>query len=225
MSKIMTSPLFGIVLCIVAFQVGIIINKIVKIPVANPLLIAIGFVILILNVFHIPINDFQNGSNVINMLLGPVTAVLALTIYKQIEILKKNFWPVLVGCLVGSITSMTSSYLLCRLFGLGDQITASMIPKSVTTPIAMEISGNLNGITSITVAAVVLTGILGSIFAPLLIKVFYVKDSVAVGVAIGTSSHAVGTTKAIELGEIEGAMSGVAIGVAGILTVFLAAML
>lgn len=225
MTKVLASPLFGIVLCVLAYQIGIMINSKVKMPIANPLLISIILIIIFLMVFDIPLKQFQNGSNTINTLLGPVTALLAITIYRQFETLKKNFWPIFIGCLVGSITSMVSAYYLSRLFGLDDKMVKSLIPKSVTTPIAMEVSNSLGGIASITVAAVVITGVMGNILAPTLIKIFKVKSPVAAGVAIGTCSHALGTTKAVEIGEVEGAMSGVAIGVAGLITVFISMFL
>ena len=135
------------------------------------------------------------------------------------QALAHNPFPILIGCAAGSATSMGSVYLLCRLFGLEESLTVSLLPKSVTTPIAVSIAEPAGGMVPITVVAVIFTGILGGIFAPLLIRLFRVADPVAAGLAIGASSHAVGTSKAIELGEIEGAMSGLAIGICGIITV------
>ena len=133
--------------------------------------------------------------------------------------------PVVVGCLVGSVASMVSAYLLCRAFGLSEELAATMLPKSVTTPIAMAVSEALGGIVPVTVAAVILTGILGAMTAPLMVKIFRVKDPVVQGVAIGTCSHAIGTTKAMELGEVQGAMSSIAIGVAVLMTVLISLFL
>lgn len=215
-------PLFGIVLSIAAFAVGIWINKKLKTPIANPLLVAGALLIILLNVLDIPLENFQKGGSVITMLLGPATAALAVSIYRQIEVLKKNFLPIMLGCLAGAVTSMVSAYTLAKLFGLDDSLVASLLPKSVTTPIAMEISKQGGGVVAITVAAVVITGILGAVCSPLLIKLFRIKDPVAQGVAIGSCSHALGTSKALEIGEIQGAMSGIAIGVSGIITVILA---
>ena len=153
------------------------------------------------------------------MFLAPATACLAVSIYSKIRILKENWLPIVVGCTVGSVTSMGSVYLLCRLFRLDASMTASLIPKSITTPIAVEVSRAHGGIVPVTVIAVIFTGILGSIFAPFLIRLFGVKDPVAAGLSIGSCSHAVGTSRAIRLGEIQGAMSGLAIGICGIITV------
>ena len=159
------------------------------------------------------------------MFLAPATAALALSIYGQIDVLKKNLLPIAAGTLVGSLTSIISVLGLCKLFGLSDELTASLIPKSVTTPIAMEISQQQGGIVSITVAAVIVTGIFGAIFAPTLLTRFRGKDPVESGIAIGTCSDSLGTSKAVELGEVEGAMSGIAIGAAGIFTVLLSMFL
>lgn len=221
MNSVLSSPMFGIVLCVAAFALGTAIYQKVKSPLANPLLIAIALVILILKAFHISLESFQLGGDIITMFLAPATVVLALSVYRQMEILKKHFLPILAGCLAGAVTSMTSAFLLCKAFRLDEKLTASMLPKSVTTPIAMEISRQGGGIVPVTVAAVIITGILGAILSPVLIKLLRVEDPVAVGVAIGACSHAVGTSKAVELGEIQGAMSGLSLCVSGIITVVL----
>ena len=214
--------LFGIVISLVAFEGAVLLNRKIRTPFLNPLLVAVTFIIIVLSVFHIPLSDYQAGAQVISYFLGPATAVLAYSIYRQIAVLKKHFVPILAGCLAGSVTSMVSAYALCRLFGLDQAVAVSTIAKSVTTPIAMSVSEELGGITSITVAVVIATGIMGSILAPTLIRLFKVKSPIAAGVAIGTCSHAVGTTKAMEIGELEGAMSGIAIGVSGLLTMIIA---
>lgn len=219
MMELTKSPFFAIIISIFSFELGVLINKKTKLAIANPLLIAIIIVIIILKSFNIPLENFNIGGNIISIFLAPATASLAINIYSQYNLLKKNILPVIVGTAVGSITSMTSVLILCRIFKLDEKLTNSLIPKSVTTPIAMEISSQNGGIIPVTVAAVVITGILGAVIAPLLIKVFKLKNPIAIGVAIGTSSHAVGTTKAVEIGEIEGAMSGIAIGAAGLITV------
>lgn len=219
MAELFASPFFGISLSVIAFWVGVRIQKKTKLVLCNPLLIAIVLVSAVLLVCRIPYESYNQGGAIINMFLAPATACLAVSIYTQINLLKENWLPILVGCTAGSITSMGSIYLMCRLFRLDEAVSASLIPKSVTTPIAVSISENLGGIQAITVVAVIITGILGSILAPVLIKLFRVKDPVAAGLAIGACSHAVGTSKALELGETEGAMSGLAIGICGILTV------
>lgn len=217
--EIFTSPMFGIALSILTYWTGIRIQKKTKLVICNPLIISIVLCIGVLLLFKIPYESYNEGGAIINMFLGPATACLAVSIYTKLEILKKNWLPILVGCTAGSLSSMASVFLLCKLMGLDDSMTMSLIPKSVTTPIAVSISETHNGIVPVTVVAVIFTGILGSILAPTLIRIFRVKDSVTAGLAIGSCSHAVGTSKAIEIGETEGAMSGLAIGICGILTV------
>ena len=163
-------------------------------------------------------DSYEQSVQLISFLLGPATVALVLSVYRQRQTLKEHFVPIFAGCLVGSVVSMASAYALCKLLGLDDALALSFIPKSVTTPIAIAVSQQLGGITSITVAAVIVTGILGAITAPLMARLFRVRDGIAKGVAIGTCSHAVGTTKALEMGELEGAMSGVSIAVSGLLT-------
>ena len=219
MSELFASPFFGIALSIVAFSIGVWIQKKTGLVICNPLIIAIVLVSGGLLLFKIPYESYNEGGSIINMFLAPATSCLAVSVYTRMELLKKNWLPILAGCVAGSLTSMGSVFLLCRLFGLDEAMTYSLVPKSVTTPIAVGIAESHGGISSITVAAVILTGIMGSILAPFLIRIFRVKDSMTAGLAIGACSHAVGTSKAIEIGETEGAMSGLAIGICGIVTV------
>lgn len=225
MQELFASPFFGVALSIGAFWIGVKIQKKTGLVICNPLIIAIILVSAVLLIFKIPYESYNEGGTIINMFLAPATACLAVSIYTKIELLKKNWLPIVVGASCGSLASMGSVYLMCRLFGLDEAMTASLIPKSVTTPIAVGIAGSHGGIVPITVVAVIFTGILGSILAPTLIKIFHVDDPMTAGLSIGACSHAVGTSKAVELGETEGAMSGLAIGVCGILTVVFSLML
>lgn len=225
MSEVFASPFFGIALSILAFWLGVRLQARLKSVLCNPLLIAILLIVLLLSVFKIPYESYNQGGAIINMFLAPATACLAVSIYTKIQILKENWLPILVGCTVGSLTSMGSVWLLCRLFRLDEAMTASLLPKSITTPIAVEVCKAHGGVVPVTVIAVIFTGILGSILAPFLIRLFRVQDSVAAGLSIGACSHAVGTSRAIEIGETEGAMSGLAIGVCGIITVIVSMFL
>ena len=224
-ASLFASPYFGIALSTVAYLLGVRLQKKTGLVLCNPLIVAIVLVSAVLLIFRIPYESYDVGGAVINLFLAPATACLAVAIYGKIRILKENWLPILVGCVVGSAASMGSILLLCRLFGLDAAMTASLLPKSVTTPIAISVSQAHGGIGPITVVAVLITGIFGSIAAPLLIKLFRVKDPMTAGLAIGASSHAVGTSKALELGETEGAMSGLAIGVCGLITVVLSLFL
>lgn len=222
MSALFESAYFGVALTVAAYWIGIKIQKKSGLVVCNNLLIATILVIAVLKIFGIPYEAYNNGGSLVNMLLGPATACMAVSIYSKLEQLKKNWLPVLAGCFAGAVTSIVSVYFMCRLFGLDRAMTVSLLPKSVTTPIASAVSEGNGGIVSITVAAVIITGILGNLLAPLLVKLFRIKDPVAKGLGIGAASHAIGTAKALEMGETEGAMSGLAIGVCGIITALLA---
>ncbi|MBS4539031.1 LrgB family protein [Clostridium sp. D2Q-11] len=212
------TPYFGILISIVMFEIGLYINKKTKIPVLHPLLISIGLIIGILLAFDISLETYEKGGNMISFFLGPVTVTLAVPLYKKIDLLKKHTKPILIGIIVGVFTSILSVVGLTKLFGYEDEMIYSLIPKSITTPIGIEVSESIGGIPSITVVSIIVTGIIGAIVAPFVCKIFRIEDKVAKGIAIGTSSHAVGTSKAMEMGETEGAMSGLAIGLAGLLT-------
>lgn len=225
MRELLASPYFGIFLSIAAYALGCGLNRKFRTPLCNPLLIAIVLVVGVLLVFRIPYEDYNAGGEIISLFLAPATACLAVGIYSKLAVLKKYWLPILVGAVAGSASSMLSVYALCRLLGLDEQLTVSLIPKSVTTPIAVGIVESAGGLTPITVVAVIVTGILGAILAPAMIRLFRISDSVAAGLAIGACSHAVGTSKAVELGEVEGAMSGLAIGVCGVVIVVLSLLL
>ncbi|HJA81688.1 MAG TPA: LrgB family protein [Candidatus Mediterraneibacter intestinipullorum] len=221
MSELFSSPYFGVALSVAAFGIGVKLQQKLKTPVCNPLIAAIVLIAGVLLIFKIPYEAYNAGGEIINMFLAPATSCLAVAIYAKIKILKQYWLPILVGCTMGSAASMLSVYGLCRLFGLDESLTVSLLPKSVTTPVAVSIAEPAGGVVPITVVAVIGTGILGSMIAPLLIRIFKVTEPMAAGLAIGASSHAVGTSKAVELGEVEGAMSGLAIGVCGIITVLI----
>lgn len=222
MEALTNNLLFGIILSLIAFEIGLYIYKKTKIPVFNPLLIAIGIVIAFLLAFKIDFETYNSGAKFINMFLGPSTVILAVPLYKQIELLKKHAASILIGILFGSIVGMFSIVVLSHYIGLNGPLIKSLLPKSVTTPIGIELSNQLEGIVPITVLAIIISGIIGAVLGPAICKLFRIKDSVAIGVSIGTASHAVGTTKALEMGETEGAMSGLSIGIAGLITVFIA---
>ena len=222
MNELTSSPFFGIALTVVAYWIGVKAQKKTGLVICNSMIVTVALLIAVLLVFHIPYEDYYQGGSLINMFLGPATACMAVTVYAKIDLLKKNWLPVLAGCLAGTLTAIGSILLMSRLFGLDKAFTVSLLPKSVTTPIATAVSEGHGGIVPITVAAVIVTGILGNLVSPLLIKLFRIKDPMAAGLGIGTCSHALGTAKALDLGETEGAMSGLAIGISGIFTALLA---
>lgn len=219
------SPLVSILISLVAYQIGVFIYKKTKITLLNPLLLGIIFVISILVIFDIPLNDYNKGTEIITFFLAPATVVLAVPLYNQIETLKKNIVPILFGITIGSASAVLSVIFLSKLVNLEKDVLISILPKSITTAIGIEITKALNADTALTIVAIVSTGIVGAAIGPTICKWSKIDNSIAKGVAIGTASHAVGTSKAIEIGEVEGAMSGLAIGIAGIITVFLIPLL
>ncbi len=221
MREILSSPLFGIALSIVAFKMGLWVNRKVKSPIANPLIIAMIIVVGTLKLFSIPHAYYEEGASFIRMFLAPVTAVLALTVYRQRAVLRSTFFPVVIGTLFGSLAAMGSVVLLSRWLGLDAAVTAGLIPKSVTTPVAIALAEQLGGLSALTIASTIISGLSGNLLAPALIRLFAVKDPVAQGVAIGCSSHALGTSKAMEIGETQGAMSSISISLSAMWTVLL----
>lgn len=214
--------LFGLVISLAAFEIGLFVYKKTKFPIFNPLLIAVFLIIIFLSIFHIDVDTYNKSGQFINMFLGPSTVVLAVPLYKQLDLLKRNASAIILGIVVGSIIGVCMIISMSYYLKLDSDIIKSLIPKSVTTPIGIAISSQLGGIIPITVLAVIVTGIIGSIIGPTVCKIFKIRNKVAIGVAIGTASHAVGTSKALELGEVEGAMSSLSIGIAGIVTVIVA---
>lgn len=225
MQSLAANPLFSIALTIGCYMIGSFINRKTKISILNPMLIATVLVILTLLVFDIPLQSYNNGGDIINMLLVPITALLALSIYRQRKKVIENFLPILIGTFIGSLTSVLMVILLCNLLGIETVVRVSLIPKSVTTPIAIAISSSLGGIQGITIFSLVMTGLFGNMMAPLFVRIFRIKDHTAQGVAIGTASHALGTVKALEMGEDIGAISGIALSFSGIITVLISLFL
>lgn len=222
MSILTSNMFFGIFISLIAYEIGQVLYKKTKLPIFNPLLVAIVLVIAFLKIFNINFEAYNQGGQFINMFLGPATVILAVPLYKQLALLKKNFIPIIIGIVIGSFISVLSVILFSNLFNLNSDLIISLLPKSVTTPIGIEISNTLGGITGVTVLAIVITGITGAIIAPTVCKIFKITNPVARGIGIGTASHAVGTSKALELGETEGAMSSLSIGIAGLITVVIA---
>ena len=207
------SLFFGGIVTLLAYEIGLLIRHKFKLAIFNPLLIAVTLIIVLLKVCNIQYSVYEKGAVYINYLLTPATVALAIPLYEQLQILKKNAIAIFTGIIAGTVLGLSV------LFGLTHEQYVTLLPKSITTAIGMGISEELGGIVTISVAVIVLTGIFGNIMAEYILKWFHITDSVAKGIAIGTSSHAMGTAKAIEMGEVEGAMSGLSIAVAGMITV------
>lgn len=225
MNSVIASPIFGVLISLIAYEIGTFIKEKLKLSIFNPLLIAIVILIAFLTKFNIKYDDYNQGGQIISFFLAPATVTLALPFYKKFSLFKKNALPIIVGILAGTISGIVCVILLSKLFKFSDVLTESLIPKSITTPIGMALSKQMGGVPSITVVAIILTGILGSILGPFLYKVLKFKDKVAMGIAMGASCHAVGTAKAMEIGEVEGAMSSLTMAITGVLTVIIAPLI
>ena len=220
--EFLKNPVFGITLTLGAYFIGSLIRNYTKSYLANPILVACIIIIAILVPSKIPYQSYNEGAKYISFLLGPATVALAVPLYKNFKLVKSNKTAILSGIFCGSITGILSASLIVVVMGADKKIAVSMAPKSVTSPIAMEISRILGGYPSLTAAVVIITGIIGAMIGPEILKYAGVKNKIAVGVAIGTASHGIGTTRAMQEGEEQGAMSSLAIGVAGIITALLA---
>ena len=211
----------GILISLGTFFVGQKVNKRFRHPIFNPFLIALVITILILKATGLDYEVYRSQSTALSILLGPATVALAIPLYRNITILKANYKGVLIGISTGVIASIISIMGIGHLLGMEKEIIYSLAPKAVTTPIAMEVASVIGGIPSLTAGLVSIAGIFGACFAPEILRFFNVKSAVARGIAIGTTTHVLGTTRAFQEGEIEGAMSSLSIGVAGILTAFI----
>ena len=216
------SIFFGVLLCLLSYQAGVFLRQKTKIAAFNPLLISIIIVIFVLVMFNIKFEDFYKGSKYISFLLTPATVALAIPLYSKLALLKSNFKAIMSGLIARVLTSLISIFVMSLLFGLSHENYVSMLPKSITTAIGIGVSEELGGVSTITTAVIIVTGVFGNVSADIVYKVFNIKNPIAKGIGLGSSAHAIGTSKALEMGETEGAMSSLSIAVAGIITVIFA---
>lgn len=215
-------PLFGILLSLIAFEIGVALHKKWRYSLVNPLLIANVLIIGFLCVTGTSYDTYKVGGDYISFFLDPVTVVLAVPLYKQIQNLKKYWVSILTGICVGSLTSIFCVITTSKIFGLSETLMLSILPKSITIPMGSVVSEQIGGIPSVTIIAITITGITGAVISPIVCKFFRIKNPVAQGVATGTASHALGTSRALEMGEVQGAMSSLSIGIAGVFTAIVA---
>lgn len=216
------SSYFGLVLSLLAYWLGIRLKEKTKLAFCNPLLVSAILIIIILLITGIDYDTFDQGAQHLTYLLTPATVCLALPLYREVKILKENMVTILIALLAGCLTCFGFVFLMGLFLQLDRTLIVSLLPKSITTAIAIGLSEEIGGISGITVAAVIITGIISSVVANTIFKLFHIDDPVAQGLALGASGHAIGTSKALELGEVQGAMSSLAIVVTGIMTVILA---
>ena len=214
------SLFFGAALSLAGYEVGLLLKKKFKMALFNPLLIAILCVMGMLQLMQVDYKTYNAGGQYISYLLTPATVPL----YRQLTLLRKNLKAVVIGIVSGVLASMVSVLIFAKLFGLSHSEYVTLLPKSITTAIGMGVSEELGGLVTITVAVIIITGVLGNVIAEAVLKVAKIEEPIAKGLALGTSAHAIGTSKAMELGPVEGAMSSLAIAVAGLLTVIAASV-
>ena len=213
------SVFFGVVISLIAYGIGTVLIKKTGIAVFNPLLVSVILVIALLSVSKIDYQKYYDGAKYISYLLTPATVALAIPLHRQFELLKKNVWAIIAGIASGALTSMLCILAMAVLFSFDHAEYVTFLPKSITTAIGIGVSEELGGYVAITAAVIIITGIFGNVISELVFRLFRIKEPIARGVALGTSSHAIGTAKAMELGETEGAMSSLSIVICGIFTV------
>ena len=225
MTEFFHNPLFGLSVTLGVYVLSDKILRKYKLPIVNPLVLSILVIILFLHFSGINYQDYNVGGSFLTMLITPATVALAIPLYKNFHLLKEHAFPVLAAILVGIVANGLVSVGIGYFFSLKKDMVISLLPKSVTTAISVDLSHNMGGINAVTLAIVVSTGIFGSLIATHIFRIFNIKSPIARGVALGSTSHAIGTAKAIELGEIEGIVSGLAICINGMLTVFILPLL
>lgn len=216
---VLNSATLGVVISLLAYEIGLAARKKWKLPILNPLLISILLVIGILVLFRVDYESYNASAQYLSYLLTPATVCLAIPLYIQLDVLKKNIVAILTGILSGVLASLGSIFAMAMAFGLSHREYVTLLPKSITTAIGMGVSEELGGYVTISVATIIITGVLGNIIAETVCKLFRIRHAVSRGLAIGTAAHAIGTAKAMEMGEVEGAMSSLAIVVCGLCTV------
>ena len=220
MNNLLTAaPFFGFFLTVGAFELARFINRKRGRAAINPLLFATVVCCLLLLLLHIDYDTYYAGAKHLDFLLTPATICLAIPLYKQYQLLKKNASAVVAGCVAGVLAHVAFTVVLLLVFHLDAAGFATLLPKSITTAIGKSLSQELGGYPAITMATIMLTGIFGAVAAPGLLKRMHVTEPLAQGLAIGTAAHAAGTSRAVELGELQGAASSLAIVVTGLLTV------
>ncbi|MCR5415354.1 MAG: LrgB family protein [Pseudobutyrivibrio sp.] len=225
MAEFMQSSAYaGVTISLIAYAVGAWLKRKFGFGFFNPLLISIVVTIVVLVGCNVDYDTYNEGAQYLGWLLTPATVALAIPLYEELELLKKNAKAVIIGVLAGVLTSLLTVFVMAKLLGLSHENYVTLLPKSITTAIGMGVSEELGGYVTITVAVIIITGVLGNILGEFICKLFRIHEPISKGLALGTAAHAIGTAKAMELGDVEGAMSSLSIAVAGVLTVVLSSV-
>lgn len=221
MELMINSPIFGIFLTVITFIIGYEIQTKLGLKFLSPMVTSSVLIIAVLLIFKIPYVNYKEGADILTFFVAPATVVLAIPLYKNLDIIKKYFIPIFLGCLIGISVGAITAIILCNIFEINREILLSMLPKSVTSAIGYEISKKIGAIIEISMVFIVICGIIGYSVGELIFKIFKIDDKIARGVALGSCSHVLGTAKAMELGEVEGSISTVSISISGVLAVIL----
>ena len=218
MADLLSISILPVILTLLAYRAGALLQQKTKSPICNPILIAVILVLAFLGLTGMELKTYQVGSTFLSWLMAPATVCLAISMYEQFQVLKKNTPVILAGVAAGAVACLAMVLILCLLFGFDRELTVSLLPKSVTTAIGVPLSQMAGGLSPITTAAIILTGITASVLGPTLCKVFRLTDEIARGAAFGTAGHVIGTAKATEMSKLTGAVSSLSLVVAGLLT-------
>lgn len=218
MNELLHISILPVVLTLLAYRAGIWLQQKIKSPLCSPILIAVVLVLAFLGISGLEVKDYQAGTNVLSWLMTPATVCLAISMYEQFQVLRKNTPVILVSVAAGAVSCLGMVAGLCLLMGFNRELTISLLPKSVTTAIGVPLSQMAGGLAPVTTAAIILTGIIASVLGPGLCRLFHLTDEIARGAAFGTAGHVIGTAKANEMSPLTGAVSSLSLVVAGILT-------
>ena len=213
--------MFGIMLSILAYLIGLLLYRRFPNPLTTPLLVATVLIIIFLSVAHIPYKSYNIGGAYLTTLIVPSTVVLGIPLYRTFHLMRHHARSILIGAFIATLCNTFYTAIIAKLFGMKYFLALSLFPKSVTTAMAMGITEKMGGLTTVTLVVVVITGILTSVFGPTLLRIFRITDPVAIGLSLGGTGHAIGTGTALKYGQVEGALAGLAIGVTGLMYVFI----
>ena len=218
MTDLLQIAILPVALTLLAYQAGALLQKKLRTPLCNPILVAVVLVLVFLGITGMELKTYQAGATYLSWLMTPATICLAISMYEQFQILKKKMPLILISVAAGAISCMLEVLAFGAILGLDRELTASLLPKSVTTAIGVPLSQMAGGLTPITTAAIILTGITASVLGPTMCRIFRLTDEMARGAAFGTAGHVIGTAKASELSPLTGAVSSLSLVVAGLLT-------
>ena len=204
MTNILTNPIFGIMLSILAYLMGMLIFRRFPHPITTPLLLATFFIIVFLKITKISYHDYYIGGSYLNTLIVPSTVALGIPLYRSFHLMKHHIRSILTGILAACIVNTTFTALVAKTFGIKYLLAISLFPKSVTTAMAVGITEKMGGITTVILVVVVITGILTSVLGPVFLKLLKIEDPVAIGLSLGGTGHAIGTGTALKYGLVEG---------------------